>query len=427
MRRSLAGVLAGYMAIAIGLLAVWAAPAAAAAPANDDFANRQALSGSLPIEVPGSNFEATKEAGEFLNLFAAAGHSIWFEWTAPATEWVTVGGCNPDGDFREVLGVYTGSSVNTLTRVAAGNASEGPHCPFSQREYTFKATSGAKYEIAVDGNVFGFPDQPPPVTEGTMALRIEATPVPVNDNFDAATVLAAPIGEEPGGDRYYFASTNGYNWKATTETGEPDDGTSHGASVWYVWTAPETATYHFSGPCCGTGLSWGAYAGDSVDALTPILVGAEFAEAFVTAGTTYRIVVDGDFDPAAEEPRAASFNFSISANLPPRPAAPPPSAGGSVGVQPDLVAPETTLAKAVLKRLPPKFVFHFNSNEPGSVFRCRLDRQPFRTCVPPKSFGNLDPGRHTFRVKAVDAAGNEDPTPALIRFRIPENPRRLHR
>ncbi len=232
--RSLGGG-AGLVVASLLLLA----PAALAAPANDDFANREVLSGSLPIEVGRSNAGATKEAEEFLGSFFVAGHSVWFEWEATSTGWVTVGSC--EGEFRPVVGVFTGSAVNALTKVASGNASEGPNCPFSEREFTFKAITGTSYKISVDGNAFYIPPAEPPPTEGEFTLRIEDRPPPVNDNFQDAAALEGKISEEPGGDRFYYASAFGYNWGATKEAGEPDHGGDPGgASVWYSWTAPDS-------------------------------------------------------------------------------------------------------------------------------------------------------------------------------------------
>ncbi len=87
---------------------------------------------------------------------------------------------------------------------------------------------------------------------------------------------------------------------------------------------------------------------------------------------------------------------------------------------PDTTPPDTTISKRVLKRRPPIFVFHFQSTEPGSTFRCKLDRHPFAACASPKTYKHLKPGHHTFKVVAVDAAGNVDPSPAVARFRVPK-------
>jgi hypothetical protein len=45
-------------------------------------------------------------------------------------------------------------------------------------------------------------------------------------------------------------------------------------------------------------------------------------------------------------------------------------------------------------------------------FQCSLDGKPFVSCTSPITSNNLAFGTHTFKVKAIDTAGNADPTPA---------------
>jgi bacillolysin len=52
-------------------------------------------------------------------------------------------------------------------------------------------------------------------------------------------------------------------------------------------------------------------------------------------------------------------------------------------------------------------------------FRCKLDRGPYLPCRSPRTYRNLDPGRHLFRVRAIDRLGRVDPTAARRPFRIP--------
>lgn len=65
-----------------------------------------------------------------------------------------------------------------------------------------------------------------------------------------------------------------------------------------------------------------------------------------------------------------------------------------------------------------KATFRFTSTEPGSTFQCKLDGKQWSACKSPKTYRNLKDRKHTFKVKAIDAAGNVDPTPAKRVWRV---------
>lgn len=88
------------------------------------------------------------------------------------------------------------------------------------------------------------------------------------------------------------------------------------------------------------------------------------------------------------------------------------------GKQPDLTPPETLITKKKVKHSRDRAKFKFSSTELGSTYLCKRDRARFRPCISPVVYRKLKDGRHRFRVKAADAAGNVDPTPAKKRFRI---------
>jgi hypothetical protein len=66
--------------------------------------------------------------------------------------------------------------------------------------------------------------------------------------------------------------------------------------------------------------------------------------------------------------------------------------------------------------------FSFSSSENGSSFQCALDDAAFQTCTSPASYQNLAVADHRFAVRAVDAAGNIDATPAVRSWTITAPP-----
>jgi hypothetical protein len=85
---------------------------------------------------------------------------------------------------------------------------------------------------------------------------------------------------------------------------------------------------------------------------------------------------------------------------------------------PDTTAPKTSLRKARINQAKRKATFRFGSGEAGSRFVCKLDKRRFKPCTSPKIYKKLKRGKHVFRVKARDRAGNVDATPMVKRFRI---------
>jgi hypothetical protein len=85
----------------------------------------------------------------------------------------------------------------------------------------------------------------------------------------------------------------------------------------------------------------------------------------------------------------------------------------------DTIPPETTIASTP----PPSSSsagasFTFTSSEAGSTFACSLDAGGFTPCASPQTYTGLGDGTHTFRVQAIDAAGNADTTPPAYSWQI---------
>jgi hypothetical protein len=101
------------------------------------------------------------------------------------------------------------------------------------------------------------------------------------------------------------------------------------------------------------------------------------------------------------------------------------SAGGSRGASTtyvwrvDTVAPQTAIGSG-----PPVVsnsaaaTFAFTSSESGSTFVCSINSTGFTPCSSPHGYSGLGDGTYTFRVQAVDAAGNADTTPAVYTWKV---------
>jgi hypothetical protein len=85
----------------------------------------------------------------------------------------------------------------------------------------------------------------------------------------------------------------------------------------------------------------------------------------------------------------------------------------------DTDPPETTITKRAPNKTEMRTVtFKFRSDEAGSTFECKLDKKPFKSCSSPKKLKRLAEGEHKFKVRAKDAAGNVDPSPAKDQFKV---------
>ena len=117
------------------------------ARSNDRFADRQVLVGAS-VTATGSNVNATRESGEPNVLGVSGGKSIWYTWTAPASGVVTMS--TAGSTFDTTLGVYTGTSLSRLRRVAANDDESFSSNRLTSR-VSFNAVAGTTYQILVDG------------------------------------------------------------------------------------------------------------------------------------------------------------------------------------------------------------------------------------------------------------------------------------
>ena len=99
-----------------------------------------------------------------------------------------------------------------------------------------------------------------------------------------------------------------------------------------------------------------------------------------------------------------------------------PASGGGGGT--DTTPPETNITSgpsgSVIGTMA---TFEFTSNEPGSTFECRVyasgsPAPAFSNCSSPYTTATLSDGDYVFEVRAKDAAGNVDATPASDSFTV---------
>lgn len=102
---------------------------------------------------------------------------------------------------------------------------------------------------------------------------------------------------------------------------------------------------------------------------------------------------------------------------------PPAAPGGGAPILVTTVPTERTAPNTRIVSGPPRSTFkrlakfRFASSEPQSHFQCKLDRKKWKPCRNPFK-RSVKPGKHLFRVRAIDRFGNVDPTPARFGWRV---------
>jgi hypothetical protein len=155
--------------------------------------------------------------------------------------------------------------------------------------------------------------------------------------------------------------------------------------------------------------------GSGVASFRCSLDGRAFTECGVrTQAQTYTDLADGSHtfqvqavDAANNgDPTPASYTWVIDTSAPTT----------AITSTPDALTPSTSAA------------FSFTGGDAGGgalVFECRLDGGSFAACSSPQSYSALAQGSHTFDVRAVDAAGNADPTPATFTWEVGKLPQTI--
>jgi hypothetical protein len=272
----------------------------------------------------------------------------------------------------------------------------GPNDPTNSTDPSFafsSSESGSTFECRLDGGAWSACTSPKSyagLAQGAHTFDVRATDVA--GNVDASTAsFTWTIDTTAPSSVVTFPSSGG---SYTTADWNDIDGTASdggGAALDQV----ELSIRRVS-----TGLYWnGSAFADGSENWRTATGAASWSLAFAAAN----FPADGDYvvrvrarDTASnvEAPSSRSFTY-------------------------DTAAPNTTITS---QPNDPSNVtgpsFGFSSSEGGSSFECRLDAGAWSACTSPKSYSGLAQGSHTFEVRATDAAGNTDPTPASYTWTI---------
>ena len=150
---------------------------------------------------------------------------------------------------------------------------------------------------------------------------------------------------------------------------------------------------------------------------------AAFTFASAEAGSTFACRMDGAPFAACTSPKtfaglpAGSHTFQVRAT---DPAGNTQATASSRAFTVDVAAPDTTITQAPGSRTRlTTATFAFASSEPSSTFTCRVDGAvTWSACVSPVVLNDLTAGVHSFQVRATDAAGNTDASPAGQSFTV---------
>ena len=269
---------------------LFAAPAFAASPANDNFAAATSLAGSSGA-TSGTTIGATNEAAEP----SGGSLGVWYSWQPSVSGATTFQTCGA-ASYDSWVDVFTGSSLGSLALVASGD--DGCGSGSNASLVAFRAQAGTRYWV----RVAGYNGQ-----QGTFTL---SWAVQMNDDLETPQVVTGHSG-----------SVSGSTLGATDEPGEAP--TSSGG-LWYSWTAPGAGMVTFD-TCAGAAFDTvvDAYSGASIatlaqvahndDACGPTAPGDHGRLSSVTfattAGTTYSVRVSGSPGTA---PNGGHFTLSWS-------------------------------------------------------------------------------------------------------------------
>lgn len=246
------------------------------------------------------------------------------------------------------------------TAIDAGPA-EGSTTGSTDASFAFSADEAASFECDLDGGGFvpcASPAAYAGLAHGSHAFSVRATDLAGNEDPTPAV-------------RNWIVDTS---VPETSVDGAPPDPDSDATPTFAFSSTDGTATFE----CDMDGVGYAACA--SPFTYPPLADGAHLF--------SVRAV-----DPAGnEDPSPATHAWTVDTSLPETTIDSGPADGSTTGAT--------------------GAVFAFSSPDAGAAFECDLDGGGFVACTSPEAYAGLADGPHAFAVRAKDAVGNLDPSPA---------------
>lgn len=146
---------------------------------------------------------------------------------------------------------------------------------------------------------------------------------------------------------------------------------------------------------------------------------ASFTFSSSEPGSTFECKVDTGAYTACSSPKAYSLvdglrTFEVRATDPARNT---DTTADAYSWRIDTAEPDTTITSAPSGSVGSRdATIRFSSPDAGVTFECKLDTDSFAPCSSPKPYSNLSEAAHRFEVRARDAAGNLDLSPAAANW-----------
>lgn len=323
--------------------------------------------------VPGSTFECRVDAEPFAACSGPGdSHTTATLDDGPHTfEVRAIDPADPVPD-PDPSPAFRGFTVDTTGPTATIDGGPGGPTNDTTPRFDFSAEPESTFECRVDGNPFAPCEGPgsshivdPPLEDGPHAFEVRATDGLGNTGAAASRAFSVDT-DDPG------TSIDTPGGLTNVDTPRFDFSADEPGATFQCRVDGETF-----GPCSGPGDS---------HTTAPLDDGPHSFEVRAT-------------DPAGNrDPNPPQRLFTV-----------------------DTTPPNTTIDSGPVGTVSdPTPVFTFSSKD-GAGFECRVDSDPFAPCSGPgdsHTTAALADGAHSFEVRAEDAAGNPDPTPAAQAFTV---------